>query len=62
MVAWQGALPAVLAGLMPGLAQGTPMMAALLLFLGGISGGLVVAFGAIVLWQSRKARGAAREA
>ncbi|MDP5334326.1 MAG: efflux RND transporter permease subunit [Paracoccaceae bacterium] len=60
MVAWQGELPSLLAGLLPGMAQGAPMTAALMLFLGGVAGLLVLAFGAIVLWQASKRQGKPR--
>ncbi|MFD1195666.1 efflux RND transporter permease subunit [Seohaeicola saemankumensis] len=54
MVVWQGALPSALTGVLPGLAQGAPMMAALLLFLGGVAGLLLLVFAAIVLWQASR--------
>ena len=55
-VVWQGALPAVLAGLMPGLAAGAPMTAALLLFLGGVVVLLLLGYGAVALLAARRLR------
>ena len=60
VVAWQGELPALLAGLMPGLAQGAPMVAALMLFLGGAAGLLVLAYGAVALSQAGRGQGRPR--
>ena len=54
MVVWQGALPAVLAGVMPGLAEGAPMTAALLLFAGGVALLLLLVLTVMALWQSRR--------
>ena len=53
-VVWQGGLPAPLAGVLPQLAQAAPMGAALLLFLSGIAG-LLVLIHAASLWHLRRA-------
>ncbi len=62
MVVWQGALPAVLAGVMPGLAEGAPMTAALLLFAGGVALLLLLVLTVMALWQSRRKNATPREA
>jgi hypothetical protein len=59
-VVWQGALPGVLVGLLPGLAEAAPLAAAMVLFLAGVMVLLLAGYGAVALRMRLRMRGRQR--